>query len=390
MVLSRIELRVTSSELEERRGRWRERDEFGEPDRVPVLLGIGTRYWLREFGLTFQEYFSSPELMFNAQVKALEWTFGAIRDDRFAIAVGPDFQNVREASGLGCQIGFHDGFPWVERPIIEEESDLDALMSRDMYAEGLTGKIARYSGEIRKFAQGLRVELMDGTVAPVTVTSGMGTDGPFTNCAWLRGSTRLLADVTLRPKFVHDMMDIVTEKIIEFNRRIREDSGLPEDCGMGVADDFAAFLSPMQYKEFVLPHHEKIYDSFGTKFRDLHLCGKIDHLLPTLVEEERVHSLSGFGWTTSPEILARVMGGKVLLYGGPSPSLILSGPRRDIVQAAKSYLELLGPLKGYALGDGYNVAPGTPVENMNAMVEAADLYGRYPMAEKGRPERQRQ
>ena len=377
--LGGIELAVSAKQLEERKARWQVRDKFEEPDRVPVMLGIGTRYWLPGFGLTFQEYFSSPQTMLGAQAKAVEWTFANARDDRFGIAVGPDFQNVREASGLGCVVKYVEGFPWVEKPIIADDGDLGRLEVTDMYSNGLTGKIPEYYHEMVKLTQGINVSLKGGGSVPLTVSSGMGTDGPFTNCAWLRGSTQLLADVILKPEFVHAMMDIVTDKIIEFNHRLREDAGIPEDCGMGVADDFAAFLSPDQYREFALPYHERIYDAFKTKLRDIHLCGKIDHLLTLLLNEQHIHSLNGFGWVTDALKMAKTMGGKVLLYGGPSPSLILSGPKSEIIKAAKFYLQLLGPYRGYALGDGYNIAPGTPVEHMNALMDAATKYGRYPM-----------
>lgn len=381
MARNRIEIHVTERELDERRARWKARDAFKEPDRVPVLMGIGTRYWLPKLGLSFHEYFSSAEVMFNAQVTALEWVFSNVRDDRYSIAVGPDFQNVREASGLGCDIGFHNGFPWVERPVIREESDVERLTKRDMYTDGLTGRIASYRIEMKNLSEGARAKLKDGTTVPIEVGSGMGTDGPFTNCAWLRGSTQLLADVRLRPSLVHSMMTVVTERIIDFNQRLREDAGLAQDCGMGVADDFAAFLSADHYREFVLPYHEKIYDAFGTKARDIHLCGKIDHLLELLVDEQRIHGLSGFGWVTDVRELARVMGGRVLLYGGPNPSLILHGPKSRIIESAQEYLRVLAPCHGYALGDGYNVAPGTPTDHMNALMEAAEISGKYPMRE---------
>ena len=380
MALSSVELAVSAEQLEERKARWQARDKFEEPDRVPVMLGIGTRYWLPNLDLSFEKYFSSPEIMVSAQAEALKWTFENIKDDRYGISVGPDFQNVREASGLGCAIKFVEGFPWVERPIIIDDGDLGALETRDMYTNGLTGKIQRYRREMVKLTQGVNVSLAGGGSIPLTVSAGMGTDGPFTNCAWLRGSKQLLADIILRPEFVHTMMDIVTDKIIEFNQNLREDAGVAEDCGMGVADDFAAFLSPDQYRAFALPYHEKIYEAFRTKLRDIHLCGKIDHLLTLLVSEQRIHSLSGFGWTTDATKIARVMGGKVLLYGGPNPSLILSGPLQEISEAARHYLEILGPSRGYALGDGYNIAPGTPVNHMNALMDAATKYGRYPMS----------
>jgi len=371
-----LEINILESEIEQRKERWQQRDHFGKPDRVPVLAGIGTRYWLPIIGLSFLEYFSSPRVMFKAQLKAMKWLFEHLRDDRFQFAVFPDFQNVREASGLGCKVVFREGFPWIEKPIIKDESDIIRIKKADMTRQGLTAKMIYFYREMKRMAKGYRI-ITQGGSHELEVWPGMGTDGPFTNVAWIRGPTQLLRDVMKRPEFVHELMDIVTEKIIEFNMTLRELACLPDDCGIGIADDFAAYLSPDHYREFVLPYHERIYKAFKTKHRSIHLCGKIDHLLEILVKEERISRLDGFGWVTNPRKLAEVMGGKVLLYGGPSPMLIKQGPRDRIMAECRRYLEIFKPLRGYALGDGYNIPPGTPPENINAMVEAAEIYGRY-------------
>jgi uroporphyrinogen-III decarboxylase len=49
--------------------------------------------------------------------------------------------------------------------------------------------------------------------------------------------------------------------------------------------------------------------------------------------------------------------------------------RSRIREATRTCLEKLAPLKGYIVQDGANIPPGTPVENINAMMEAAVAYG---------------
>lgn len=53
---------------------------------------------------------------------------------------------------------------------------------------------------------------------------------------------------------------------------------------------------------------------------------------------------------------------------------MLSGSRDDVLREALRTLERLGPLGGYMLGDGANVCPGTPLENINALAEASAGY----------------
>lgn len=343
---------------------------------MPVKLGIGTRYWLPVLGIGFEEYWSSPRKMLEAQLVASKWILENIRDDRHVLSVSPDFQNVREASGLGCEITFREGFPWIREPLIRSAADVQKLKRADMTKFGLTGRMVKYFSEMRDLVKEWRIVLDNGPIQ-VDLGSGMGTDGPFTNVSWIRGATNLLSDVIKNPQLVHEMMDLVTDKIIDFNHYLREMAGIPRNCGMGLADDFAAYLSPEQYREFALPYHNRIYQSFGTKERSIHLCGKIDHLLELLVSEERIRNLDGFGWVTSPAKLVKVMGGKVLLYGGPSPSLILQGPEEKIVDSCREYIEAFDALGGYALGDGYNIAPGTPLNHMNSLMKAAERYGMH-------------
>jgi len=350
---------------------------------LPVRLGIGTRFWLPILGMSFEEYWSSPRKMLEAQLVASKWIMENIRDDRYGITVSPDFQNVREASGLGCELTFREGFPWIKEPIIRIPPDVQKLKGADMTKLGLTGRIVEYMAHMRDLIGEWRMVLEDGPIE-IDLGSGMGTDGPLTNVSWIRGARNLLSDIITNPQLVHEMMDLVTEKIIDYNHHLREMAGIPKDCGMGLADDFAAYLSPDQYREFALPYHHRIYEAFGTKERGIHLCGKIDHLLELLVREERIHSLDGFGWVTSPTILAKVMGGKVLLYGGPSPSLILEGPEERIINSCREYIELFDGLGGYALGDGYNIAPGTPLSHLNSLMAAAERYASHDLDESKR------
>jgi uroporphyrinogen-III decarboxylase len=47
---------------------------------------------------------------------------------------------------------------------------------------------------------------------------------------------------------------------------------------------------------------------------------------------------------------------------------------RDATRVA---IEKLAPYRGYIVQDGNNIPPGSPLENINAMMEAAEQYGRY-------------
>jgi uroporphyrinogen-III decarboxylase len=57
--------------------------------------------------------------------------------------------------------------------------------------------------------------------------------------------------------------------------------------------------------------------------------------------------------------------------------LIRSGSAEAVREATRRVIEKLSPLGGFIVQDGNNIPPGSPVENINAMMEAAERYGRY-------------
>jgi uroporphyrinogen-III decarboxylase len=108
------------------------------------------------------------------------------------------------------------------------------------------------------------------------------------------------------------------------------------------------------------------------------MCGQSTHLHQVLVEDLRLSSFDLFGYLVEPEVAARNLGGRMYLWGNLNPMLMLSGTRAQVKQAALRALEALAPCGGYRLGDGANVCPGTPLENLAAVTEAAEEYGLPP------------
>ena len=105
------------------------------------------------------------------------------------------------------------------------------------------------------------------------------------------------------------------------------------------------------------------------------MCGQSTHLLPALAEDLRITSFDLFGYLVEPEVVARALGGKALLWGNINPMLMLNGTATQVKQAARAALAALAPCGGLLLGDGANVCPGTPVANLAALTEAATEYG---------------
>jgi uroporphyrinogen decarboxylase len=107
------------------------------------------------------------------------------------------------------------------------------------------------------------------------------------------------------------------------------------------------------------------------------MCGKTDHLLETFRDGLAIHVLQGFGWAVDLDRIARVMGGRIVLVGNVDPRLILAGTPDEAREATRRVIGKLAQFRGFIVQDGNNIPPGSPLENINAMMEAAERYGRY-------------
>jgi hypothetical protein len=78
-------------------------------------------------------------------------------------------------------------------------------------------------------------------------------------------------DVYDSPGFAHRLLARLTDLFIATERAKRRILGRPiSGGGAGFADDFAGLLPPAQYREFVVPYYNRIYESLAAEHRSLH------------------------------------------------------------------------------------------------------------------------
>jgi uroporphyrinogen decarboxylase len=379
-----IEIGIPVEEIEVRRKRVEAARRFEEPDRVPVLPAIAHRFLVPQVGTKFRDYYADPEVMLRTQILAQKWLLENVRTDAYSIT-GPwvgawtDFQNNFEAGSLGCEIIFPENdIPWVGPGWVKNEADLRRLEAMGFIRSGLNGKQIAYRKAMIDIASKYPVRFQGGPVffpgekASLTHTS----DGPFGVAGDLMGKTEIFLAAIERPDFVRELLRIVTDKLIAYLDFCWEEEGLPCPRDFAWTDDLAVSLSAETYRALVLPFEKRLRFHFDGRV-SLHMCGRTDHLLATFVDDLRIHEYQGFGYEVDLAHIASVMGGKVVLLGNVNPMLIHSGTPDQVREATRRVIERLAPLRGFIVQDGNNIPPGSPLENINALMEAAELYGQY-------------
>jgi len=143
-----------------------------------------------------------------------------------------------------------------------------------------------------------------------------------------------------------------------------------------------ADLSPKLFEMFVKPdieHVVKLVKEHKGKYVGFHALGRIRRHLPTLIKTG-AHFIETFeqnqGDITLKEAKERY-GNKVCLMGNFDSVLLTFGSRADAEREALRCLSEGMEGGGYVMVTGDEVPVDAKVENLRAMVEMAEKYGRY-------------
>lgn len=367
---------------------WR-RFEAGDPIRVPMTLGLSSRFTVLSDDpaknprrISYREYFLDPDVMFEQQLQHQWWIrHHLLYDAELGLpdvwTVNVDLQNSYEQLWYGCELRFIPGDVPDTPPCISDETKWRFIAQGP--PEPFSGWMGRVWEYYEYFQEKARSYEFHGRPVRVGGLPGVGTAGPFTVACALRGPTALCLDMYEDARFYHDLMELIVTATIQRIYAFRERRGHPRaSTAWGWADDSIQLLSLASYREFVLPYHRRLVDEFGREGpNSIHLCGDVQRLLPTIRDEFKVMAFDT-GFPVDHGRLRRELGPGVRINGGPHIELLRTGSPEQVWAETRRILQS-GVMEGgrFVLREGNNLAPGTPPENVAAMYQACKEFGRY-------------
>jgi len=244
-----------------------------ENETAPYLI-YDAGYWL--FG-DVQEHIpldycdEDPTSMIRYQQDGIE-RHVAHYDDAYIPFLMPWYGTGVLASGFGVKIKFQPYMdPAVDLPPISEVAQLKDLKPPDPERDGL---MPRVLNTIRTMRQ--RCDL------PVGVTD---CQGPLTTALQIVGYDKMIYWMHDHPEKIHDLMQMVTDALIDWVRVQKEVAGqdLEDDAyvlgikipggygGVWMSDDDCVIFGPELYREFVVPYNSRVLKAFGGG--SIHYCG---------------------------------------------------------------------------------------------------------------------
>ncbi|WP_081770921.1 uroporphyrinogen decarboxylase family protein [Clostridium ihumii] len=329
-----------------------------EFDRIPCMPHMGDSM-APLIGINIDEYYRSADNMANLE----EFLFEKLGHD--SVGVNTTLRGVGEA--LGSKIAFpKNSISYVEEPVLKDIKDVDNL---DVINPHKDGKIPVCLEALEKIQKKL------GHVVGV----GCNVAGPLSAASAVIGTDKLLRAMIKNPEKLHTLLNLVTECNIKI---IEAASNLGVGFSMSDPVSSTSLLSVKQYREFSMPYVKKCVDkvrSLTGVGMGIHICGKSKEIWE-LVAEAGITSIS-IDNIEDVEEAKKILGNKMLISGNVKPvETIKNGTREDIMREAKECIKRgYGSPKGYILRTGCQIPAGTKLENIEALMDAARLYGRYPI-----------
>jgi len=377
---------------------------LGEPDRVPVMCQLALGHYFLRSGLEPLDIWYSSETFGEALIRLQRrYRFDGIlinlpgRDPAWRRHVGTiedhgDTKVIRWRNGW-LTVFPADDLPWVCREdgtrVRPDLADIDPDLLFYVEPHGLAGPRYPYApgfdpAPSHEFPP-YQFDILESVLARAgEVSVHAEIFSPFSQLLELVDHASVLTALLTDPGKVRACLDRLADGAVVLARgqaAAGADAILISSAFAG-----AGFISPAHYRTFVLPYEKKVIDgikSAGDISVYTHTCGAIG---------DRIELMAATGTngidTLDPPPLGTVdladarrrTIGRLFLKGNIDPvNTMLRGTRDQVLAAARERLRMAGPGGGYILSTACAVPPAAPPENVEALAEAAEAFGRYPM-----------
>lgn len=336
----------------------------GQPDQVPVFLPIESGFMAEYGGMPQREYHNDPKKMLDCQAK-VQQRFGGL------IPLYTDFGVVTEAAAF-CEIFWpEDDSPWA-RPALASIDEVDNLAVPDTKTDGLFPRVMEYFETMNDMAVESGLEI---SVANPRGPVGFGSlRGPVVLAALIRGISEFMIDMFDKPDKCHKLLEIATDTLLAYLDMQKKAVG--SLAAVFLCDDISGLLSPPLFKEFFIPYAARIFAEHSDALTIYH-CDSAMRNLTELAPQTGAKAFH-MGFMHDMAELKRTIGGQMCLLGNVHPvAVLMRGKSDEVLEEARRCIEGAAQGGGFGLSSGGVIDRGTPPENIDALIEASEKFGKY-------------
>lgn len=328
------------------------------PDRVPVCLHNFLPA-VEEAGLRLEDYLTDPGCAARTHLQAVE-TYGY---DCILI----DLDTTMLAEAMGARRDATPGAPGhIAGPAIRDISEIGHLREVDPLKDG----------RIPVLLEAVRIMARE-TGGTVSIRAN-ADQCAFSLAGLLRGMEDFLMDLTDEDsgESVHALLELCYRSHLAVHRALREAGA--HFTSLGDSSSGPDVVSPSMFARFARPYQERLVKDLAADgiFTVIHVCGNTSSIVGQFAE----YPWCGFelDYKTDAARAKATAGEAHVLFGNIDPSGIIGrGTAGQVRAAVEQLIRIWKPGGRFILNAGCAIPPGTPPENIHALVRAAQDFGRY-------------
>ncbi len=334
-----------------------------EPDRVP-LVAFSMTFTAKHAGVRFSDYVSKAEVMAEAEIKACR-RFGW--DD---VCNSSDVGLYAQAIGGEVYMP-EDDIPRIIKPVLSVDhprEDFERIRRRPVeeYIQG--SRLAELIRSVKYMRQGVGDE--------VAVIGWI--EGAFQGTMLLFGADpRAWLVMRSDPGLTFEIFSWYNEYAFAAAKAMIDNGADIIGCGESVA----YFLSPDLFQMAAFPFEQPLFQRIseaGAKVL-IHCCGNVPQCIGFAPDLNPGGAIQ-FDYQVNLAKAKKQIGERITIMGNLDCNRVLHlGSKPDVLRTCRKAIDDAAAGGGYWLSGGCEIPRDMPYDNMDAMFQAVDTFGRYPL-----------
>ena len=204
----------------------------------------------------------------------------------------------------------------------------------------------------------------------------------------VRGMQNAMLDPFLFPENSDLLVGKLADLKIEFWDVTLDQIGDVIDI-VGEGDDYGTqqsqLIAPEHFREYYKPHFTRVLEFIKSKKPDVkilfHSCGNVRAVIPDFVEMgiDILNPVHVTATGMEPGQLKKDFGKEIVFWGGgvDTQHILPSGTPEQVKDDVMRNIDALAPGGGFVFSTIHNIQAEVPPQNVLAMIEALQVFGRY-------------
>jgi uroporphyrinogen decarboxylase len=319
---------------------------------LPVGFIIDSPWLPGWAGITTLDYFTSEQVWFDANMKAIK----QFPDIMFLPGFWSEFGMCTEPSAFGSKSTWNEmGLPFADK-IIKDIKSVSDINKPDPKADGLLpfviNRLKHYKSQIEQEGHAIKFAV---------------ARGPLNIASFLMGTTEFLMAIRTDPNEIKTLLDLITDFIIDWlNLQIET---FPSTDGIFILDDIVGFMGDEDFRQSALPYLKRIYQSINVSVKFFHNDAPGLVCAPYL--EEIGINFFNFSFEHGLDKMKELTHNNVTLLGNIPPRDVLGmGTPEDVRNSVKAALNSVEDKSHIVMSCGGGIPQDVSTENIQAFLSA--------------------